>query len=743
MSPKNAVPRKAKKAPGSAPKKPAGPALIEWLLEIGTEEMPANYLAYAADPENDLFRKKFLETFAAFNESKAFAGGDVRVYLTPRRITLHVTKLAFDPSAKKEPVYGPAWNASFEPNGHPSKALEGFMKSRGITVNDIVEFENKGKKCAGYWKTEKPRTLAEIAGELVPAFVKSLTFPKLMKWDSSDLRFPRPIRNVLCLIDGKPVKFKLGLLESGNQTLFFENAARSSAKIVSVAAYFATLARRGVILDQTERRSKIEEEVKRLTEKHGGFYAADPGLLDEVAYLTERPVCVSGEFEGAFQHLPKEVLTVSLAKKQRLFSVFGRNGKHMPFFIGVLDGAVQKPDLVAKTIGAILKAKLQDSHFFYQEDAKIVAAADGLTRLSGDLKNLVYLKDLGSIHDKVTRMREAVDKLAPVWGVSDGDSADLRDAIGFSKIDLLTQMVGEFPELQGTIGGYYARLAKKPEPVALAIAEQYLPVSGEGRLPETRVGAALAILDKADLIVSCFVAGKIPSSSQDPYALKRSLVGIVRIAAAHRFDVSWRGLVAAFLDGLESQRLAPNLRRDAVAAQLVAFFRERAAYYFENSRGYAPDLVEAALATESDRLLKLEERISALAKIEREETFKRSLKIVQRTSNILKAVPKADLGQIDPARLSEPSEKDLFRLYGEKKEAISEAATRGDYGLATSLYAEAFFDILHVFFERVLVNSPEADVRRNRLSLLDAVRSLYIHRIADLSKIKQTAELES
>ncbi len=706
------------------------------LIEIGTEEMPANYLAYADDPENDLFRKKFEEVFARFNASGAYAPGRIDVFLTPRRIILRLAALAFDPAPRKEAVYGPSVAQAYDAAGRPTPALLGFIKSKGISDKALERFENKGKLCVGYWKEEKPRALASILPEFLPQVLKGLSFPKLMKWDDSDLRFPRPIRNILVLADGKPLKLKVGNLTAGNSTLLFIAGARTSAAVKSAAAYFALLKKNGILAAASERKALIEAEVKKITRRCGGVYEKDEALLAEVAYLSERPVVIAGRFDGAFQDLPREVLIASLAKKQRLFSILDAKGRHLPHFAAVLDGAVAKPAAVASTIGAILRAKLQDSRFFYDEDLKVYRRPEGPVKLQNELKNLVYLKDMGTMADKTSRLGKAAEAVASAWGLDREEVKFLERAGRLSKTDLLTQMVGEFPELQGTMGGYYLAAAGEPETVTRAVAEQYLPASAEGRVPATRLGAALSILDKADLVTACFIIGKVPTSSQDPYALKRGVGGIIRMAVEHRLPVSWKAVAEWFLKEFQAAgRLAAD-KSGALRSQLEAFHRERLAYFFQQ-KGFQPDLIAAVLETSSDSALGAFERLRALSKLRPQPVFEKSFKVVERTSNILKSADGAAQGPVREDRFEEDLERELFRHYRERQGAILEAVGRKDYEGATNLYAEAFFDILHQFFDKVLVNAPDLEVRKNRFCLLNEIRSLYTSHIADLSKVKE------
>jgi len=720
------------------------------LIEIGTEEMPANYLAYAADPEHAQFEKKFREAFAALDKRGSYTLGPIQVYLTPRRIVWRLPRIAFSPEPIKEAVYGPSVKSATTPDGKPSKALQGFMKSKGISHKQLVEFNEKGRHCMGFWRQEKPPALKSILGDLLRDALKRMSFPKLMSWDDSDLRFPRPIRNCVCLVDGKPVRFRLGNITSGNTTLVFKQGTRRSFTVKSISDYFRILKSKGVLLEADLRRKKIEQRVAQLAKKHGGRYTSQAELLEEVTYLTEDPVCVSGSFDASFTDLPREVLTSSLAKGQRLFSVTNAAGEHLPFFVGVLDGEVRQQGSVVATMAAILRAKLQDSRFFYDEDMKVYGKADGrdtgdgIRKLKEHLDHLMYLKGMGSVADKVDRMKRVARDLAESWGLKPQEVKELESAIAFCKVDLLTHMVGEFPELEGVMGSIYYTRSKNAsggnQPIADAIREHYLPRTAEGVIPGSRIGAALAILDKADLIAACFAMGKTPSASFDPYALKRSLNGIFRIATHHGLDITWNDLILNILDRIARAKYIEMDKRDEVAATIGRFYDERLRFYFENQ--FEEDLVAAVLGAGSDRILPVMRKLKALNGIRQKNFFIKTLKIVQRTTNILKAAEAIEKPAVDPKLFKEDLERDLYEALQKSRAGIESAAREEDYAQATRLYANAFSDILHVFFEKVLVNVEDMDLRRNRLALLQTIRSLYVRGVADLSRMRIPIERE-
>jgi glycyl-tRNA synthetase beta chain len=434
------------------------------------------------------------------------------------------------------------------------------------------------------------------------------------------------------------------------------------------------------------------------------------------------------------------VLQSGLSKSQRLFSVIAKDGRHLPSYIGFLDGESQNPKTVVQTVSAILRAKLQDARFFYEEDLKLYRAQGdskraGLAKLQDDLKNLQYLKGAGSMAQKQDRLAAAAKDVLKSWGLSEDAAKAATEAVPVLKVDLLTQMVGEFPELQGIAGGFYLQAAGHSAAAAAAVGEHYLPTSPDSALPSSPAAAALSVLDKADIIAVCFALNKLPTSSQDPYALKRSLAGILRTVTANGFRVQWDALMRALLMALKAQKLAEDFDVEATLKKLSGFYAERTQYFYEN-HGVSRDIAESVLEVRTGDILDVARRIEALRKMAGTEDFIKTVKVLQRTTNILKGAKTQVSGDPEEALLIEPSEKELFAAWKAKKSAVAEAVASGDAEKALSLYAHVFFDILHRFFEEVLVNAEDAAVRMNRLRLVSSVRGLFADHFADLSKIR-------
>lgn len=702
------------------------------LIEIGTEEVPANYLAYAAASNGSYLKEKLTDCLTKIDENQIYQLGEVEFFLTPRRIILQATHVQYDLKPREEVISGPPYDKCFDASGNPMPALIGFLKSKNIALDKIEKMNIKGKDCVAYRSLTKPQPFKAILPILLEAWLKSLSFPKLMWWDDSGVRFPRPIRNVLVFLNDQLVPAKIGHLSSQKSTRIFKNADRKEAAVASAKTYFALLQKNKIQWNQEKRRDYIVSRLKSIVQKYKGAYQEDSKLLEEVTYLTENPVVLSGSFDPQFVALPPEVLKSSLSKSQRLFSVFNNKDEQLPYYICVLDGQVQNSTGVLQTISSILKAKLQDSRFFYEEDLKAYAQAD---KLRTQLNNLLFLKDAGSMADKIERMQHALNQFAQTWGYSEDDKRNLQTAITWCKVDLLSQMVAEFPDLQGIMGSYYLQsLPSMNKEIALAVKEHYLPLSPDSPCPKSRLAAFVSIADKADLIIACFALGKEPTASQDPYALKRSMASIIRIALEHKLPLHWQSFAQNLLENF-SQKFPIKKEKNQIVQKLVQFYEDRLSYLF-NEKGYSKDWIQAVLQIQNVTLQDMEHRLRILKSIYSKPSFIKAHKIIERTSNILKGVTTPIEKKIAQDALVENEEKKLHAAFEKTNQAFLSKIKQQDYAAATSLYADAFFDILHVFFDRILVHAEDPKLRSNRLALVASVRDLYTQHIADLSAIK-------
>jgi len=692
----------------------------ELVFEIGSEELPATNLAdifetaAAEGGENPLlakWKKLFTDNRIAFGEAKVWA--------TPRRLVFHLTSVASLQEKRDQLTRLLSKQEAYDAGGKPTEKFLTILKHRNASAEDAVLGDSNGKEFVFLRKAEPVRKTAAVLPELLEGFVKSLGFPKNMKWDDSGVYFPRPIRQTLCFLGNEAVKFKIGSTRSSDKVWVFSRGKRAASMVSDAASYFRTLKKQGVILDQEERKKAIQGILEKMAKAQHAKLYEDPFLLSEVNFLVENPQGLAAPFDAEFLKLPLEVLTVSMARKQRIFGLVDKDGNVQPRFLAILDGAPSEKDKkeISKNFENILHAKLQDSLFFYKEDMKVP-----LEKRRDELKNLIFLKGAGSMHEKSERLVRLSKEIAGLLKLDGSVRETLERAARLGKADLLTQMVGEFPELQGVMGRYYAAASGEPDAVASAIGEQYLPRTVSDRLPVTKAGALLAMLDKTDLITSCFGLNMEPTSSLDPYGLRRSATGVLKIILDQKLDFSFESLLKASEGGAKA------------LPKIQAFFRDRFKALLAD-RGFREDLVDAAMSARFTSPYETFRRVQALSQFAEKGEFLNACKVVERTHNILKGNKETLPSRADKALFTEALEHTLHEKFERHAAGISAAKGEGDFARATSLYAEAFFDTLNEFFEKVFINAEDLNVRKNRLSLLKAVKDLYTDDIADLSRV--------
>ncbi|HLD50418.1 MAG TPA: glycine--tRNA ligase subunit beta, partial [bacterium] len=702
------------------------------LFEICTEELPATNLAdlFESTEENILIQR----AKKAF-EDKRISFKNCSVWATPRRLVFYLEEAAPAQAPKETMIRILSKEEAYGADGKPTEKLLMILKHRNTSPHETVIADLNGKPYCFIKKSEPAKATAAVLPEILEALLKSLPFPKNMKWgcqwpDGSDFYFPRPIRHLLCFYGDKPLSCKLASIKVENKTSVFSKGARAIFLVKDIPSYFKLLRQKGVILDPAERKSVIREELDRLAASLKGRLYEDPFLLNEVGFLVENPYAIHASFGSEFLTLPSEVLTVSMARKQRIFGMLDGRGKVLPHFLAVLDGTASPKEKkeISGNYEHILRAKLQDSLFFFEEDKRV-----SLETRQPQLKEMPFLGHAGSMLEKSQRLVRLAKNMASRMGLSEEEKIALTRAAQLGKADLLTHMVGEFPELQGIMGKYYALESGEDPKTAAAIGEQYLPRTVQDKLPESLAGSLLAIFDKADLVTACFGQGLEPSSSLDPYGLRRSAGAVVRIVLDNKIDFSLLELIDDTVRQLDPYIQAD--RKAALGRRLRALFEDRFLALLVE-RGFRKDLVEAVMATNFSSPFEAYRRLESLNGFCGEELFSKAWKVVERTVNILKGNKETLPDKIDPSFFAEELEREVFRHYEASHQAIRRAVETRDYRVATDLYASAFFDILDEFFEKVFVNAEDLNVKRNRLALLRAVKELYTDKLADLSKIR-------
>ncbi len=653
---------------------------LPFLLEIGVEEIPDWMIAGALESLRALFQ----ELLAARNLAE---GVTLALDATPRRLVLRAKGLSDRQRDSEELLLGPAKSAA-------PAAIEGFARKLGVSAGDLgVEAGPKGDRVS-FRKKVAGRPASEILAEALPGLILKIYFPKTMFWTvPTGPRFIRPIRWIVALLGETVVPFELAGVHSGNRTSGHRKLGKAGVP-VTFENYEQTLRDNFVILSADERRDKIRAEITARVKP-------DPALLETLVYITEYPTVISGSFDRSYLTLPAEVLVTVMKQHQKYFSVEDEAGALAPRFLAVMNSSGDPDGLVRSGNERVLRARFNDARFFWDADQKATLAA----RVPS-LANVTFQAKLGSYLDKTKRVVELAGQL--------GGDADAVRAAELAKCDLTAELVKEFTELQGVVGGLYARAQGENETVARAIYDQYKPASMEDSIPRDRAGQILSIADKLDTLRGCFSIGLIPTGSRDPFALRRAAQGIVKI------------LVEAKL----SLPVAAILKEDA---QLAEFFVDRVRYYFKEIRGFKYDEVNAVLASGWDDPVSVESRLAAVQAVRPTANFEPLAASFKRIQNILKQADFKGGVAIDPALLEPGAEADLYAEFTKVRVTVAKQA----HGPALETIA-SLRPAVDRFFDKVLVNAADAGVRRNRLSLLHQLLSEF-STIADFSEIVTTS----
>jgi len=683
----------------------------ELFLEIGTEEIPAGFLTPAMNDLERLLRKEL--------DTARIPYGEVRAYATPRRIAISIANVAVEQERQELTVAGPSVKVAFDADGNPTKAAQGFARSNGVEVSELSTMETDKGSYLFLSKVIEGRPTAELLPEVLPRVIGNIPFRKSMRWKDLDTRFARPIHWIIALFGGQVVPFGYGNLQSGNISRGHRFMAPQEFSVSGLDSYLEQTRKHFVLADPAERRQIIAAGVERLAKDVGGVLNPDDELLDEVSFLVEDPTPLCGSFEDKYLQLPRELLITSMREHQRYFTVEDAAGKLLPRFITVSNTRAEDPKVVVRGNERVLRARLSDAMFFWNEDQKVKLE----TRLDA-LKQVVYQAKLGTSYEKVMRFRQLATELAEKLAPADRALTD-RAAL-LAKCDLETGMVYEFPELQGVMGREYARLEGEDARVAKAIYEHYLPVQAGGVLPSDNVGAFVSLADKIDTICGCFGVGLIPTGTADPYALRRSAIGVLNIILDRGYNISLPELI-----GRSVALLEPKLNRPAaeVAADVVEFVRLRF-FNLLTGQDYPQDVVDAVLSASFDNVVDALARVKALAALKGQDDFEPLAVAFKRVVNIIKGGVAAT---VNPALFENDCEAQLHTAQQKVAGEVKAAVAGGDYAGALRAIASLRPDVDR-FFDGVMVMAKDEQVKTNRLALLTAVAGLF-GGIADFAKI--------
>ncbi|WP_273483068.1 glycine--tRNA ligase subunit beta [Desulforamulus ruminis] len=687
----------------------------DFLLEIGIEEMPARFLNPALDQLKELAGKIFHE--------KRMTHGEIAAYGTPRRLVLLVKELAERQEPLEKEVKGPAKKAAFDVDGNPTKAIQGFLRSQGARLEDLV-VRNIGQVEYLYAvKREEGQPTDKVLAEIAPGLISGLNFPKPMRWGSLEMRFARPIRWLLALYGDQVVPFKLAGLQSGRSTYGHRFLSKGSLDIAQPAEYWVKIREAYVLVDPAERKELIRQQVQELAQGEGGRVQLDEDLLDEITNIVEWPTALCGSFDRNYLELPAAVLITPMQEHQRYFPVLGSGGELLNKFIAVRNGTKEYIDIVAAGNEKVLRARLADAKFFFEEDLKQPLSA----KVNG-LKKVVFLEGLGSMADKIDRIGALADHLAASLGADEAQQEKIQRAALLVKADLVTHMVYEFPELQGVMGREYAIRNGEEALVAEAVFEHYLPRFAGDRLPETLAGRILSLADKMDTIVGCFSIGIQPTGSQDPYALRRQALGICHICIEGKLHLSLKELIAWSYQGYcEGVELKFSLEQ--VTSEIEEFFKQRLKGIL-NDRGLSYDTVEAVLAAGFDDVTDVLDRGLALASFREQPAFAALMLAFNRANNLAKH---AAGDAIEESRLEHSAEQELYRQLTSLANRVEPLQEERRYTEILALVT-TIQQPLNSFFEQVMVMVEDEKVKANRLALLKRIVHLS-NRVADFSKI--------
>lgn len=687
----------------------------DYLLEIGLEPLPARFLSPALESLAAKMAEALKASRLSFKSLKTFG--------TPRRLAAFIESVAPKSEASSEKFFGPPASRLKNPDGSYSLAAEGFARKYNVTPDQLlIETTAKGEQLS--IAVNRPGRLSrEILAEAAVKVVSSLEFPKSMEWEESRFKFARPIRSFVSLWGTFPVSFSLVGIKTSR---VLRGLNGESAKIENASDYEKILRNMAVVVSIEERRNILIKKLDWAAGEGGGDWDKDQDLISEIVAMTEHPVPVLGHFEQKFLKLPQPLISLVLKKQLKFFPLI-RSGRLINAFLGVRDGISEGQNLVREGFERVLVARLNDAVFFFEKDRK-----RPLESYLEELKRVVYQKDLGTMAEKASRVEKLAKDLIELLGDFEVSEDSCAEISRLCYADLTTNLVKEFPELQGTLGGVYARLEGKDERIALGLEEFYFPIGPKSPIPTTVEGAIASLAGKLDSIAGCFAVGLIPTGSADPYALRRQAFGIIRIALERQLPIDLEKAVSL---ALKNQPVTLSEDRFVqVRDEILDFLWGRAQSFFEE-KGFSVDEIRAVKAGAFGRLSRTYLRLSAVRSVRKEADFEPLAISFKRASNILKqAHYENGDGVLKAESLLEPSEIALLKILTEMEDTVKEKIEFDDFegSLKTLVQIKPHLDL---FFEKVMVMAENSDLKRARLKLLAKLVSLF-NQIADLSELQ-------
>ena len=719
----------------------------DFLVEIGTEELPPKALR--------ALEQAFAGDLTASLAKAGLRHGELKSFATPRRLAILVRGLVAHQPDQKIERRGPPMNAAFDAEGLPTRAAQAFAVSCRASVEELQRREEAKGTFLYYVGVRAGAATVTLLPGLVQGALDALPIPRRMRWGAGEAQFVRPVHWVAMLYGKDVVPATLLDTKSGNLTRGHRFHAPKPLRVTSPSVYERALRDRGyVVADFEARRSLVRERVAAVATGLGGRALMSDALLDEVTALVEWPVPLAGRFEERFLSLPREVLISTLEDHQRYFPVEAADGRLLPCFVAVANIDSRDPAKVVAGNERVVRPRLADAAFFWEQDRKtpLAARAEGLARVTFQAK-------LGSLGDKARRVGKLAAAIAQAREQQSGAAANglvarAQRAAELCKCDLLTAMVGEFPELQGIMGSYYALADGEDREIATAIREHYQPRGAGDDLPATDTGTTLALADKLDTLAGIFAIGEKPSGTKDPFGLRRAAIGVVRIAIEKRLDLDVARLldraVGLVREDIEKSAAAaaapvgakpttpattkPAATAASIAAEVYDYVLERLrAYYLEGGTGITTEMFDAVLATRPASPLDFDTRLRALSAFLALPDAASLAAANKRVANILRKAGESAPHAVDPQALQAPAERQLFDALHERREGVSTATARKDYAQALTLLAQ-LRPAVDAFFDHVMVMDEDPKLRANRLALLAQMRGLFAG-VADLSRL--------
>jgi len=690
------------------------------LLEIGTEEIPAGYIEPALKSLSSILLEKLTRARIKF--------GAVRVFGTPKRLAIEIADVAEKQQELITEITGPPARIGFDENGKPTIAAEKFAQKAGIPVEQLKLKKTKKGEYLSAEKKDSGIQTRMLLKSILPEAILLIAFPKTMKWADLNVLFARPIQSIMALFGENLISFTLGGIKSGRYVFGHRFMHPAKIRINDLAEYIDVLRTASVFAEINERKAIIEKEIKETAATLGGLIFSDSELVDIVTNLVEYPAVVAGRFDTKFLELPDEILITSMREHQKYFSVVDQKKNLMPCFIAVNNTKAKDMELVSKGHERVLRSRLEDAMFFYRADLE-----SSFDAWIDKLKRVLFQARLGSVHAKVERVKKVAEFIADFLEVDAETKKDVSRAAQLCKADLVTQVVVEFPKLQGTMGRVYALNAGENKNVAAAIEEHYKPAYSGGELPESLTGSIVGIADKIDSICGCFCVNLLPTGTSDPYALRRQGIGIIQIMIENNFSFSLQKVIDHSLSFFQDKSTRPL---QETSGKIVSFLTSRMANILLEE-GFSKDTIAAIVSVSSDIVPDVFKRARALEDLKKEPDFEPIATAFKRVVNIIKKsaglAANSGLGDVDQSLFQDECEKSLYNAFNQSAGRINDYINTGNYDQALHEIALMRTPV-DAFFDEVLVMADDMKIRGNRLALLGKIAELF-NNFADFSKI--------